>query len=205
MTPDFGLHARVGRLSYRAMPADLEAAAEAIEAFLRALDLPIEGDPELVGTGARVAKAFAEELLSGYWMDPREILDSDTSTRATGVVVLTDIATTAVCPHHLLPAHGVVTIGYQPGERVTGLGSLARLVQCRARRLVLQEDLGQALVDDLVDLLGARAAGCIVTLEPTCVTARGARAHGAEAKTCTFAGEATDAFRAEFLALAGSA
>jgi GTP cyclohydrolase IA len=186
------------------MPADLDAAAEAIEAFLRALDLPTEGDPELVGTGARVAKAFAEELLSGYEMDPGEILSSDTSTRAPGVVVLSGIATTAVCPHHLLPAHGTVTLGYLPGDRVAGLGALARLVQCRARRLILQEDLGQALVDDLVTHLGAKAAGCVVALEPTCVTARGARAHGAEAKTCTFAGEVTEIFRAEFLALAGS-
>jgi GTP cyclohydrolase IA len=186
------------------MPADLDAAAEAIEAFLRALDLPIAGDPEVVGTGTRVARAFAEELLSGYRMDPREILSSDTSTRATGVVVLAGIATTAVCPHHLLPAHGMVSLGYLPGERVAGLGALARLVQCRARRLVLQEDLGQSLVDDLVELLGARAAGCIVSLEPTCVTSRGARAHGAVAKTCTFAGEATEAFRTEFFALAGA-
>ncbi|NLY95513.1 MAG: GTP cyclohydrolase [Myxococcales bacterium] len=185
------------------MPADLDAAAEAIEAFLRALDLPTEGDPELVGTGMRVAKAFAEELLSGYAMDPREILASDTSTRAPGIVVLKHVETTAVCPHHLLPAHGTVTLGYLPGDRVAGLGALARLVQCRARRLVLQEDLGQTLADDLVALLGAKAAGCVVALEPTCVTARGARAHGAEARTLAFAGEATDAFRTEFLALAG--
>ena len=186
------------------MPADLDAAAAAIEAFLDALELPNRGDPELVGTGARVAKAFAEELLAGYAMDPRAILASETSTRAPGLVVLSGVTTTAICPHHLLPAHGTVSLGYLPGERVAGLGALARLVQCRARRLVLQEDLGQALVDDLLTHLGARAAGCVVSLEPTCVTARGARAHGAEAKTCAFAGEADERFRTEFFALAAS-
>lgn len=184
------------------MPADLDAAAEAIEAFLRALRLPTQGDPELVGTGARVAKAFAEELLAGYAMDPRQILEKSTATQAPGLVVLGGVATTAICPHHLLPAQGTVALGYLPGGRVVGLGALARLVQCRARRLILQEDLAQTLAGDLVEHLGAKAAGCLAALSPSCVTARGANAHGVSANIVAFAGEATPAFRSEFLALA---
>lgn len=180
---------------------DLDRAAAAIEAFLRAIGAP-EGDPELVGTGRRVAEAFVHDLLSGYAADPAQILAETTATRAPGMVLVTRIPTTAMCPHHLLPATGVVHVGYEPTERVAGLGAIARLVQCHARRLVLQEDLGQRVVDDLVMHLGARAAGCIVDLAPTCMIVRGGRQHGARAITTAFAGAADDRFRSELVTLA---
>lgn len=178
---------------------DLDAAARAIEGFLAALGHPVSSDPELADTGRRVAEAFALELLSGYAQDPAAILADTTETRAPGLVVLSGIGTTAICPHHLLPASGVVHVGYLPSERVAGLGALARLVDCHARRLVLQEDLGQAIVDSLVTHLGARAAGVVVELRPSCVTARGSRQHGVSATTIAFAGEATSSFRQELL------
>lgn len=180
-------------------PADIDAAALAIEAFLVALGHDSGTDPELVGTGRRVAEAFANDLLAGYAADPAEILADTTHTRAPGIVLLCDIQTTVMCPHHLLPAAGVVHVGYQPGDRVVGLGALARLVDCLARRLVLQEDLSERVVQSLVEHLGARAAGVVVTLRPSCVTARGGRQHAATATTVAFAGEATATFRQELL------
>lgn len=182
------------------MNRDLDAAAAAIEQFLAALGHPTDSDPELAGTGRRVAEAFANELLSGYAMDPASILADTTATRSEGLVVLCNVHTTAICPHHLLPAPGVVHVGYLPGQRVVGLGALARLVDCHARRLVLQEDLGDAIVGSLVTHLGAKAAGAIVRLRPTCVSARGSRQHAAESLTTAFAGAADAEFRRELLA-----
>ena len=49
---------------------DLEGAARAIEAFLRAVGAPVGDDPGLEGTGRRVAEAWADDLLSGYAADP---------------------------------------------------------------------------------------------------------------------------------------
>jgi len=182
------------------MATDLDAAAAAIEQFLAALGHDVHSDPELHGTGRRVAEAFANELLAGYAMDPAAILAETTATRAKGLVVLCNVHTTAICPHHLLPAPGVAHVGYLPGERVVGLGALARLVDCHARRLVLQEDLGEAIVNSLVTHLGATAAGVIVRLHPTCVSARGSRQHAAEAVTTAYAGAADVDFRRELLA-----
>jgi GTP cyclohydrolase I len=179
---------------------DLDAAADAIERFLVALGHPAASNPELAGTGKRVADAFANELLIGYASDPAEILADTTGTSAPGLVVLTGIETTAICPHHLLPSSGVVHVGYLPSERVVGLGALARLVDCHARRLVLQEDLAQSIVDSLVQHLGAKAAGAVVSLRPSCVTARGSRQHGVIATTMAFAGEVGTTFRQELLA-----
>lgn len=170
-------------------PPDLDRAARAVEELLDALGVPVTSDPELRETGRRVADALANDLLEGYSLDPAAILAEATSSSAGGLVVVTGIATTAMCPHHLLPASGVVHVGYLPGDKVVGLGAIARLVDCFARRLILQEDLGQQVADALVTHLGARGAGVVVDLVPTCMTARGARRHGARAVTTAFSGE----------------
>ncbi len=190
----------------RSRKVDLARAARAIEDFLAAVGAP-EGDPELSGTGARVAEAYANDLLAGYDLDPEEILADRASSRAPGLVLVANVATTTMCPHHLLPASGVTHVGYWPGDGVVGLGAVARLVDCYARRLALQEDLAQNVADALDQHLGARAAGVVVDLSPACMTARGDRRHGARAVTTAFAGAAIadGSLRAELLAtLAGS-
>ena len=169
--------------------ADLDAAARAIESFLAALGHPVDADPERAGTPMRVAEAFHADLLAGYRENPATILAETCASDARGLVVLTGIHTTAVCPHHLLPATGVSHVAYLPRERLVGLGALARLVDCFARRLVLQEDLAQHVADALVEHLDARAAGCVVDLAPTCMIARGERQVGARAIATAFAGE----------------
>jgi GTP cyclohydrolase I len=167
---------------------DLARAARAIEQFLRAIGAPVDDDPELKDTPRRVAEAFAEDLLSGYDADPAAILADATASSAPGLVIVSGIATSTTCPHHLMPASGVVHVGYLPGDRVVGLGAIGRLVDCFARRLMLQEDLGQHVVEALVDHLGARGAGAVVDLAPTCMTARGDRRHGARALTFAYGG-----------------
>lgn len=154
---------------------------------------PIGVDPELNGTGRRVAEAYANDLLSGYAQDPAAILADATASDAPGLVLVTNIAAATMCPHHLMPATGVVHVAYLPGERVAGLGALARLVDCFSRRLALQEDLGRSIASGLSDHLGARGAAAIVDLAPTCMSARGDRRHGARAVTMAYTGAIADA------------
>ena len=176
---------------------DLARAAQAIEQFLRAVGAPIDDDPELADTGRRVAEAFAGDLLAGYHEDPAAILGESTTSAARGMVLVTAIATTTTCPHHLMPAPGLAHVGYLPGERVVGLGALGRLVDCYARRLILQEDLGRAIALAMVEHLGAQAAGVVLDLAPTCMTARGDRRHGARAITSAYEGPLAAELRAE--------
>jgi GTP cyclohydrolase I len=180
---------------------DLDAAQKAIEAFLIAVGAPLGEDPELADTGARVAEAFAKDFLSGYAMDPAKVLADATQSSSPAMVVLFDLSATTMCPHHLLPASGVVHVGYWPGTRVAGFGAVAALVDGYTRRLALQEDIARNVADALVTHLGARAAGCVVDLEPTCATTRGERRHGLRAITSAFAGTAKEnaAERSEFL------
>jgi GTP cyclohydrolase IA len=186
-------------------PADRKAAARAIEAFLRAVGAPA-GDPELSGTAKRVADAWIDELLEGYGMNPEAVLQERTESSDTGLVVLCALETTTMCPHHLLPAAGIVHLGYVPAGSVVGIGALARLVDCFAHRLVLQEDLGRNVARALMEHAGAAGAACIVDLSQSCMTARGKRRH--RARTVSFAWEGALArdrsLRAQMLAATSS-
>jgi GTP cyclohydrolase I len=180
----------------------LPRAARAIDEFLDALGVDRASDPELTRTGERVAEAFANDLLGGYALDPTTILSERIPHQGSGMVVVTSLQSVIMCPHHLLPALGLVHVGYTPDREVVGLGALARLVQCFGQRLVLQETLAQQVADALVHTLGAHGAGCVTTFSPTCLTARGERKHGADVVTVATAGrfqQDPDA-RAEFLA-----
>jgi GTP cyclohydrolase I len=185
---------------------DLARAALAIEEFLKALGFPPDSDPELAKTGIRVAEAYNSDLLAGYRMDPAEILGDRMPAPAPGLVVVTGIETTAVCPHHMLPAIGEVSVGYLPGQHVVGLGALVRLVDCFSRRFTLQETLTLRIADALVEHLQALGAGCVARLSPCCITTRSERRCRARAVTVATAGvlKSDASLRAEFLKSAGT-
>ncbi len=180
-------------LKRRAQPErgtiDRPRAAAAIDELLRALGFVPERDPDLRDTAQLVSAAYTDELLAGYAMDPAAILAESVSTGSSEIVALCDVPTTIMCPHHLLPASGVVHVAYAPSDRVVGLGALARLVECYARRLTLQETFVRNVADALVTRLGARGAGCVADLAPACVNARSSRCGAAHALTFAASGE----------------
>lgn len=159
------------------MQPDLKAAAQGIRTFLRALGFD-EERTDLAGTPERVADAFAHELLRGERVDVRALVQdgSEATPRdaSVGLVLVRDISVVAVCPHHLLPAVGRATVGYLPGPRLLGLGTVARLAQACSQRLALQEAIGEAVVNALLTHAGARGAFCKLELLHTCLAARGA-------------------------------
>jgi GTP cyclohydrolase I len=168
---------------------DREAAARAIEAFLRALGHDPEEEPALAGTGARVAAAFADELLAGYRVDVEAIIAQNVLPGRSDLVVVRDLPVTTTCPHHLLPSTGVATVAFMPGENLVGVGAVARLVDALSRRLALQEEIGERVVATLEKHLAPRWVGCRLLLAHACMTARGERAHGSRVETVALRGK----------------
>jgi GTP cyclohydrolase I len=174
---------------------DRAAAARAIVAFLRALGHDPDREPELADTGRRVADAWADELLAGYAVDVDALLEENliaANERQPEIVAVRDVPVTTICPHHLLPARGSGVVMYAPGDRLIGVGTLAALVDAYARRLSLQERVGEDVVTALGKHLKPRWAACQLVLEHGCMTARGERAHGARVETLAFAGPEAD-------------
>jgi GTP cyclohydrolase I len=171
---------------------DRQAAARAIDAFLRALGRDPAREPELSGTGERVAAAYSDELLAGYAVDVDELLAQSVFAGTSQLVVVRDVPVSTMCPHHLMPSTGTATVAFGPDEHLIGIGTVARLVDAYARRLMLQEQLGERVVAALQKHLAPRWAACRLVLTHACMTARGERAHGTRVETLALAGGEVD-------------
>jgi len=171
---------------------NLDAAARAIDAFLRALGHDPERDPALVGTGARVATAFAEELFAGYAVDVDALLSHSVFAGRSDLVVVRDMPVVTTCPHHLMPAIGEATLAFAPDEHLVGIGTASRVIDAFARRLSLQEEIGQRTVSAFQKHLAPRWVACRITLSHACMTTRRECTKGARVETLAVAGGDVD-------------
>jgi GTP cyclohydrolase I len=161
-------------------------------------------DPDrdgLADTPARVVKAW-REMTAGYDEDPAEILSRTFNEASDELIILSGISFYSTCEHHLLPFYGTACIGYLPGK-VVGISKLARLVNCFARRLQIQERMTQQIGEAIMKHLGARGAAVILRAHHLCMGCRGVRQQDTDMITSSMLGTLrTDATsRSEFLRL----
>jgi GTP cyclohydrolase I len=167
---------------------DRKAAARAIDDFLRAIGRDAAREPALVGTGARVADAYIDELCDGYGVDVAALLADNAIDGTTEIVSVRDIAVTTMCPHHLLPGEGHATVAFAPRGKLVGIGAIVKLVDAFAHRLTLQETIGEEVARAIALHLGARWAGCRLTMRHACMCARGERRQGARVESVALHG-----------------
>lgn len=178
---------------------------EAIRSFLSGVGERFPGD-DLDATPARVARAWAEDLLAGYALDPAAELTFTSVAPGAGLVLVRDVRFASVCVHHLLPFAGLAQIAYLPGARLAGLSKLGRVVEAHARRLQIQERLGSEILATLERVLEPRGALVVLDAEHTCMTLRGAKKESSRLTTLVGCGvyESDPAARGEVLALLGA-
>lgn len=125
-------------------------------------------------TPARVVKAW-KEMTAGYAADPAEILGREFEQPFDEMVVLRNIHFYSTCEHHMLPFYGTAAVGYIPNGKVVGISKLARLVECYARRLQIQERMAQQIAQAVIDHLGAQGVGVCIRAHHLCMGCRGVR------------------------------
>ena len=97
-----------------------------------------------------------------------------TSTFDNAMIVQVGIPYRAVCAHHLLPVLGTAHIGYIPRKRVVGLSKLSRLIYGITHAMPsLQEDVCNEVTAALMIHLVPLGAMCVISAEPSCMTAGG--------------------------------
>jgi len=184
---------------------DIDALQAAVRAFLEALGPGID-DEELARTPERVARAWADDLLAGYAVDPAGEMTWSPVPPGAGPVVVRRVRFASVCVHHLLPFFGFADVAYLPAERLAGLSKIGRVVDAHARRLQTQERLTAAIVATLVEALEPRGALAVLSAEHTCMTCRGVRKDHSRLLTLASAGVYDDPVpRREILELFGAA
>lgn len=169
--------------------------------------LYIGEDPSREGlrdTPERVCKAW-KEWATGYGQDPSAILKTfeDGATDVDELVVVHNIPFISKCEHHLADMIGIAHVGYIPNGRIVGLSKLARLVDCFARRLQVQERATTQIADALMAHLQPVGVGVLVRASHACMSTRGVKVHGSVTTTSAMRGALMDkaVARKEFLDL----
>ena len=164
--------------------AELEKHVEEILKLLGE-DVKREG---LLKTPERVSRAM-QFLTQGYGQDGVAIIQSALFDAPDNEVVLVkDIELHSLCEHHLLPFSGKAHVAYIPDKKITGLSKIARMVDCFARRLQVQERLTVQIRDCMEEALHPLGVAVVVEASHSCMTMRGACKSGALTTTSAFSG-----------------
>lgn len=165
---------------------DIERIEAAVKEILLAVGEDIEREG-LKGTPGRVAGMYAE-LLGGMLEDPKRHLRRVFSENYDEIVLLRDIAFYSICEHHLMPFIGSAHVAYLPAGAVLGVSKLARVVDCFARRLQVQERLTNQIADFLMDSLKPRGVAVVLEASHSCMTIRGVKKPGSLMVTSSLRG-----------------
>lgn len=91
-----------------------------------------------------------------------------------GLVLVEKINFYSFCEHHFAPFFGTASVTYEPGNVITGLGKIVRLVRdVHARRLQIQELMTKNIAEDVQRVLGAKGALVVTRAKHLCICSRG--------------------------------
>jgi GTP cyclohydrolase I len=147
-----------------------------LQKMIKTLLKELGEDPDREGlrdTPDRVVKSL-QYLTRGYQQDPETIINSAIfHEESNHMVIVRDIEIYSMCEHHMLPFYGRCHIGYIPRGKVFGVSKLARLVDCFARRLQLQERLTNQIAEIIREKINPEGVGVIVEAKHLCMMMRG--------------------------------
>lgn len=179
-----------------------------MEELIKKLLIEIGENPEREGlreTPRRVRESF-EFLCSGYKQDVKKIVKNAVfEENCDDMIILKDIEFYSLCEHHLLPFYGKCHVGYIPRGKIFGVSKLARIVDCYARRLQLQERLTMQIAQTILDAIQPEGVGVVMEAQHMCMTMRGVEKQESLMVTSAMLGSfrKEQATRYEFLRLIG--
>lgn len=181
-------------------PELLKELSSHYEAILRL----IGEDPEregLLNTPMRAAKAMLD-ITVGYKKNPVDITNNAIFEHdGSRMVIVKDIEFYSVCEHHILPFFGKVSVGYIPDGKMIGLSKVARIVDCYARRLQVQERMTAQIVKGLSEVMPNKGIIIYCEADHLCMKMRGVEKQEASTVTLEYTGmfETDKELRNEFL------
>ena len=194
--------------SYKAMRENInnEVLINKIADHYREILKLIGEDPDREGlkkTPLRAAKALFD-ITSGYRSNPEEIVSQAIFEHAgSKIVVVKDIEFYSMCEHHILPFFGKIAVGYIPDGKMIGLSKLARIVNCFAKRLQVQERLTAQVCKILTDTLPNHGVIVLCEAGHLCMKMRGVEKQESMTTTLEYSGrfEEDASLRSEFMSL----
>lgn len=173
---------------------------ELIEESVRNILIALGDDPDREGlkdTPKRVAKMY-EEVFEGMNYTNDEIADMFNKTfdedyfdeNSKDVVFVKDIEIFSYCEHHLALMYDMkVSVAYIPNGKVIGLSKIARIADMVAKRLQLQERIGNDIAEIISKVTGSNDVAVFIEGSHSCMTARGIKNCSSRTKTQTLRGQ----------------
>ena len=162
-----------------------------IAELVRQLLVELGEDPRrdgLLKTPERVAKSLAF-LTRGYRQTPRGVLNNAVfDAGANHMIVLRNIEVYSLCEHHMLPFYGSCAVGYIAKSKVLGVSKIARIVDCFARRLQIQERLTEQVAEAIQDAAKAEGVGVVFKCRHLCMMMRGVEKQNSITTTSAYSG-----------------
>ena len=160
-----------------------------IREIMHTLGLDLNDD-SLMGTPARVAKAYVNELF--YGLNPEFKPKSSTFENKYDygeMLVEKNINVYSTCEHHLLPIVGKAHVGYISNGSVIGLSKINRIVDYFSKRPQVQERLTKQIVTELKKVLKTEDVACVIDAKHLCVNSRGIKDIDSSTVTSEFGGK----------------
>jgi len=177
-----------------------------VASLVRDLLVELGEDPEREGlkrTPERMAKALAF-LTGGYRQTARQVLNGAVfQAHLNHMIIVRDIEVYSLCEHHVLPFFGRCHVGYIAKDKVMGVSKIARIVDCFARRLQIQERLTEEVAQSVMEEVQAEGVGVVMECRHLCMMMRGVEKQNSVMTTSVVLGSfRTDpATRQEFMTL----
>ena len=156
---------------------------------LKSLVIDVEGDPNSIDTGRRMAKMYINEIMSGRYNkmpDPNSFPNYVEDGYEGMLVVRSELK--SVCSHHHQAVRGTAYIGLIAGDKLLGLSKYTRIAQWCAMRGTLQEELNVMIANKIQEHTGAEHVGVYVQATHGCCENRGIKAHSSLTQTTVLRG-----------------
>jgi len=155
----------------------------------------------LAETPSRVVRSW-REIYRGYNEDPGQHLKYFKDGCPSEMVILRRFEFYSTCEHHLQPFFGTISIGYVPNQAMLGVSKLARIADCFARRLQIQERMTSQIAEFLERNLRPKGVMVVARARHLCIMARGVGKQNGLMVTSAIRGVFSEPeVRAEFLKL----
>jgi GTP cyclohydrolase I len=119
------------------------------------------------------------------------------------MIIVKEIELYSLCEHHMLPFYGRCHVGYIAKDKVLGVSKIARMVDCFARRLQIQERLTEQVAQAIMKEADAEGVGVVIEARHLCMMMRGVEKQNSLMTTSVVLGSFRDdpATRQEFMSL----
>lgn len=166
------------------------AAVEGVECLLRYIEGNRREEPLREGlhdTPKRFIRAW-DELTEGYRVDLDKVFTIFEDDDSDEIVIIRDIEFQSVCEHHLLPFTGIGHVAYLPQGKLIGASKPVRILHAFARRLQIQERIGQQVTKIIDERLQPKGSACILKAEHQCMKCRGVKSPSSSMVTSSLTG-----------------